>query len=153
MQRRCREFTGGAGTPAGGSGGGPGGVPPSRDRCSLSPRTHLTSRPRVTTGRQSWGTPGLGRAAAGSCAWAVPWGWGAPAVSPRGEGSRERQDGPPSGKQESPAETQGRPRVWAARRRGWGDPGLPWAPADGVTSRRQPGRAQGWQRARRVGAY
>lgn len=58
MQRCCKEFTGGAGAPVGGSGRVWG--PPPTGQCSLILRTYLPSQPRVTARRQSSGTPGWG---------------------------------------------------------------------------------------------
>ena len=116
-----------------------------------------------TSGNDMQAELGDPRAREGSCGKLClggPRGLGSPAVSPRGEGSRERQDGPPSGKQRSrPAETQERPRVWAARRRGWGDPGLPWplgtaSPPDGSLGGLRAGRGHGgWELTDGVSIY
>ena len=58
-QRCGREFTGGPGAPAGGAGGGLG----------ASFHEPVLTEPSHPPRRQSLGTPGLGRAAVGSCAW------------------------------------------------------------------------------------
>lgn len=109
-QRCCKEFTGGAGAPAGGSGWGLGA---SSHRPVLTEPLHPPPLPAWGDSAQAeLGDPGLGRAAAGSCARGGPTGLGGtPAVSPRGEGSRERQEGPPSGKPKCLAEAQERPHV------------------------------------------
>lgn len=86
--------------------------PPPTGQCSLSLRTHLPSQPVATARRQSSGTPGWGGQLREAVPGGVPPGWGGtPAVSPRGEGSRERQEGPPSGKPKCLAEAQERPHV------------------------------------------
>ena len=102
--------------------------PPSMDQCSLSPRTHLITQAEL-------GDPRAGEGSCGKLRLGAPRGWGGtPAVSPRGGGSRERQEGPPSGKQESPGRGTGKttrpgPRAAESPRGGQGSrPGQRGAP-------------------------
>lgn len=73
-QRCCKEFTGGAGAPAGGSGWGLGA---SSHRPVLTEPLHPPPLPAWGDSAQAeLGDPGLGRAAAGSCARGGPTGLG-----------------------------------------------------------------------------